>query len=217
MRHLASGLAAAGLVLVASTAATAAIVMINNGLAPPNPANVINFPDGTIIVQNTGCDFLAQGRPCPMPGSPTAVALIEGGEVGSLSTHESSSITMSGGTRRGGIITFDASSITILGGVQPTTYEELIALDSSAIMIFGTGFAVNGAPVGYGPIASGEGQLTGTLLSGDLIDSYFCHFGCTSLARDYQTGLITLVPEPATLTLLGLGLLTLCARGRLGQ
>ena len=57
MRRFASVLAAASWVVAASPAVA---VVINNGLAPPTPANVLNaansFPTDTVFVTNLGCD-----------------------------------------------------------------------------------------------------------------------------------------------------------------
>ena len=186
--------------------------LINNGLAPPNPANVISTAIGDLaLVQNVGCDVVSQGRPCPMPGGPTKVALVNGGVVGSLEARESSSIAMSGGRNDGVIYAFDTSSVELSGG---TIFGDIIALDSSNITIFGTDFAVDGAPVGYGPLSTKTGILTGTLLSGDPINNYFCHSACNQIFIDNPTGLIALVPEPGSLVLLGFGLVALAATWR---
>ena len=77
-------------------------LVINNGLAPPNPANVIDaansFPEDVVFVQNVGCNATVQVPPCFMPGDPTSVELVEGGSVGSaLEAFESSTVTMRGG------------------------------------------------------------------------------------------------------------------------
>jgi hypothetical protein len=258
---------ALALALVAAAPANA--VVIHNGLAPPNPANVIDagnsFPAENVNVQNVGCDVTVQ-FPCVAPGAPTAVSLVNGGVVGgALIAFESSTVTMSGGSVTGtliangssavgmsngavsgdliannsstiavsggsvagSVIAFDSSAVTLAGGFvtgdlvgfdsASVTMNggwvggKLLAVESSAITLFGTGFAVDGTPVGYGPIAALSGTLTGTLLSGDALGNPFCHAGCTQIGSPL-TGLITLVPEPSTPLLitssgaLGLGL-----------
>ena len=76
--RLAISLLALALVLVALAAPAGAItIVINNGLAPPNPANVIDsLSDDDVLVQNVGCNSTVQS-PCPMPwGDPTSVDLV---------------------------------------------------------------------------------------------------------------------------------------------
>jgi len=115
---LSSLFAAASIVFVAELASAASVV-INNGFAPPNPANVINasnsFPGTAVDVQNVGCNVNLID-PCPSPGAPTSVALVTGGVVGGLfEAHETSSITMSGGTA-GALATIESSSAMLSGG-----------------------------------------------------------------------------------------------------
>ena len=76
-------IAASALILVIGESAQAATIMINNGLAPPNPANVID--DDTyywydVHVRNVECPpgWPAGNAddPCPFPGAPTEVAVV---------------------------------------------------------------------------------------------------------------------------------------------
>jgi hypothetical protein len=146
-----------------------------------------------------------------MPGGPTKVEFVNGASSGSLVARESSRIAIRKDVNGGSIYAFDTSSVELFGG---TIFGDIIALDSSNITIFGTDFAVDGAPVGYGPLSIKTGILTGTLLSGDPINNYFCHSGCNQLFIDNPNGLITLVPEPGSLVLLGFGLVALAATWR---
>ena len=63
-------------------------LMINNGLAPPNTANVIDYeiPEDGAYVRNVGCPpgwpAGDPDDPCPSPGDPTEVSLADGGSVG---------------------------------------------------------------------------------------------------------------------------------------
>jgi len=65
------------LLLSAATPASALNILINNGLAPPNPANIID--DGTyasdfVRVRNVGCEVFSDA-PCISPGAPTTVTI----------------------------------------------------------------------------------------------------------------------------------------------
>lgn len=141
--------AALGLVVAAAPGAAGLNIVINNGLAPPNPDNVISsFANGSghsLYVQNVGFDANVL-HPCAAPGAPTTVALIEDAFVGEdLAVYESSTVTISGGD--GAVV--------------------LVATDSAHVTLVGTGFAVDGTPVGYGPPSASYGVLTGTLQSGN--------------------------------------------------
>jgi len=79
-------------------------VVINNGLAPPTPANVIDsWSDwfDTHFVRNQNCPpgwpAVYAGNPCPAPGGPTAAAIVTGGRVMTLYVTETSSATLDGG------------------------------------------------------------------------------------------------------------------------
>jgi hypothetical protein len=228
-------------------------IVIHNGLAPPNPANVIDsddsFSNDFVLVQNVGCDATVQD-PCPMPwGDPTSVELVDGGSVFNLDAYESSTVTMSGGEVHGGLGARDVSHVELEGGsvaghltasgsasvsmsggtlfgslfasesavasvaggvvgsalatygsavvtVRGGAVGYLRADESSIIRVAGSGFAVNGIPVSEGPLQDSAGTLTGTLSSGESINTFFCHSGCSFSPHEQFTGLITLVPEP---------------------
>jgi hypothetical protein len=227
-----------------SAAASAAAIVINNGLAPPNPANVISdaaYQYDGFIIRNVGCPpgWPASGDPwdpCPSPGAATEVELADGGEVGGLDPHDSSTVTISGGrvnmamfasdsstitmtggtvwgvvdlahsssfTITGGILqaetflAYDSATITMTGG---TVYYGFTAEEHSTVTIVGNNFEVDGVPVLYGDLSASSGILTGELLSGDPLD---IHFG------RYDDAIITLIPEPSTALLVGLGLVGL--------
>jgi hypothetical protein len=82
--------ATSALILTMGAAAHAIPIVINNGLAPPHPANVINDAsysgDFDVYVRNVGCPpaWPSGGADwaCPSPGAPTEVALVQGGAVG---------------------------------------------------------------------------------------------------------------------------------------
>jgi hypothetical protein len=89
-------------VLLVAVPTHADTIMINNGLAPPTPANVIDyFTLDNVYVRNVGCPpgwpSVFPTDPCPSPGAPTEVVVVDGGFVPWLFAHDSSAITMTGG------------------------------------------------------------------------------------------------------------------------
>jgi hypothetical protein len=145
----------AGLLLASSVAAQAESFLINNGLAPPTPSNVIDdarYLDDSVLVRNVGCGTPHFNSPCLEPGAPTEVELADGGDLFGLSAWDSSSVTLSGGhvfaangtgtssvTINGGIaehvLTSDTSTVTINGGDE--FYVSVIAEHSSTLIING--------------------------------------------------------------------------------
>jgi hypothetical protein len=188
------------LLLSAAAPAHAGPVMINNGLAPPNPLNVIDdatYIGDNVYVRNVGCPtgwpaVIPDGS-CASPGAATEVEVVSGGATSYLYAYDSSTVTMSGGT---------------VEGIY--RYENLYASDSSVITISGIDFMVDGTPVPFGDLSALTGTLTGTLTSGDFIDNVFYQGG---YAGTY-TGIIRLVPEPSTAALLALGLVGIAAMRR---
>jgi hypothetical protein len=91
----------------------------------------------------------------------------------------------------------EKGQLDIFGGMS---LEELVVVENGIAMVHGCDFAVDGTPVGYVELSSVinqiSGQLTGTLLSGDPLNV---------LCEINDDGQIFLVPEPATILLLGLG------------
>lgn len=174
---------------------TARGILIDNGLAPPNPANIIDesnsVPLGGIDVRDSAA------------GSPTIVEVVAGASVYGISTHGASKVTVNGGT----------------------IAAALDAYDSSTITIFGDDFSVNGHAIGYGPVPSLFGDLAGTLAFGESFALHFCHDGCTvfrvssdgTITPIPHTGTIILAPEPGSATLLGFGCVVLHAWRRRGH
>jgi len=86
-----------------------------------------------------------------------------------------------------------------------TIGSEIRMMTNAELIIKGFNFAIDGKPVGFDKITSILGgdclnesyrTLTGTLANGDIINNQF---------RIGNYASITLVPEPATLLLFGLG------------
>ena len=190
--------------------AEAADVVINNGLAPPNPANVIDYnTSGQVYVRNVGCPpGWPSGEPydpCPAPGAPTEVLIAEGAEVSGLHVYDSSSLAIeSGGAPYGYITAHDDATLTMSGGwatvVGASESAEVtisggsfgfetvlcVATDSAKITIVGTDFTIDGGFVPYGDLW-GTGTLGGYLASGE-------YFGNVNF--NAYDGTITLVPPP---------------------
>jgi len=120
--------------------------------------------------------------------------LISGGTIGEeLQVLDDCRITITGGDLRDGIEAYGQSEITITGGLLGLRFY---AANDCRISIFGTDFAVDGSPVGYGPVSAPIGELTGTLQNGDPLFAMF-------MVQDNAS--VILLPEPAALLLFALG------------
>ena len=153
---------------------------------------------------------------------------VSGGSMGSLATEGSSQITVSGGSmdylavninsrvivsggKVGDLGVHHSSQVIVSGGLLE---GDMYLSTNGVLTIDGSDFAIDGTPVGYIELTSILGlgyddepyrRLTGTLLNGDPLDNDF---------RIGNSAKIILVPEPATLLLLGLGGLILRRKRR---
>lgn len=126
---------------LATGAATAQQVVINNGLAPPTAENVIDAADAygshDVFVRNVGCGAVfPYDAPCAAPGAATQVSLVAGGRVGfSLGVYDTSSIAMSGGSVGLQLRAHDSASVSLVGGSVDNTLE----VNDSATVVLSDG------------------------------------------------------------------------------
>jgi len=97
-----------------------AAIIVNNGLAPPHPANVLMGSPGDVVhVQNVGCDITV-ADPCASPGAPTTVNI--SGYYYSASAHNSSTLYADGDA---GVSAHDRAHLYMLGYYSSThIYDE---------------------------------------------------------------------------------------------
>ena len=132
---------------------------------------------------------------------------VSGGEVGDhVIAYDDSYLDLSGGSALGALVLIGDSTATLSG----TTIGTALQLENNShLTIWGSNFAIDGVSVGYGDIINtGEyvepfygvtysmGTLTGILDNGNIINNTY---------RIYQNSYMTLIPEPATLSLLLFG------------
>jgi len=159
-------LAFATLTLGGVQPATAVTILINNGLAPPNPENVIDdfLVMGTfdlVKVRNAGCGA-APGL-CTAPGAPTTVAIVDGGVAANVLADGSSHVDMQGGDVYGLFLAASGSaSISMTGG---NVHFVLEASEDSQISFLGgyveaqvRGFDAAHITIAGGSIGSGGAQ-----------------------------------------------------------
>jgi len=150
----------------------------------------------------------------------TSQVTISGGLVTySASANDTSTFEISGGNLPYGIWVYGEANFTLTGGLLNSLdtygsskatlrggsiYVLLWSHENSTIEVVGSGFQVDGTPVGEGPLLATSGVLSGTLENGNAINNSF---------YVYDSSSIVLVPEPDTVVLgvtalLGLGLLS---------
>lgn len=127
--------------------APAGLTLIANGLAPPEPNNVIDFPNNpqlTVDVRDEGCivDPDDPPGPCTNPGDPTFVELRSGGSVSTLRVSDLSRLTVLGGELGVALELRDTARARLQGGSVTAATTELssdLALDGGSLGSLATG------------------------------------------------------------------------------
>jgi hypothetical protein len=195
------------------TAASVSVVNVNGGSVGrgfiAESDSTININDGAV-----GRDFVA------FTGSTVNIV---GGTVGrNFNANSGSTINISGGTVSGDFDAASGSTVNITGGIIGSGFD---AFAGSAINLIGFSFVLDGVDLAPGmtpddifPITDRDVVLEGVLADGSPfsfdLNSNFSNF--LDFFDPNATLTVTLVPEPGSLVLLGVGGLLVMRRGREG-
>lgn len=116
-----------------SPTASLATAIINNGLGPPNPANVIStfVPESVYVQSNTTVELVAGGQVGDEVGErfesfDTSTILMSGGFVfDDIFAHDSSHVLMTGGSTTSGLLAEDSATVLLAAGIVGTHLELL--------------------------------------------------------------------------------------------
>jgi hypothetical protein len=148
--------------LISWAGSVSAATLINNGLAPPNPANVIDdetYASDGVRVRDEGCPL---DDACLDPGDSTEVALVEGGTVGlGITVSDSSILTMSGGSVGDTVEIASSATVTLSGGI----IEGYLASNGTLAMSGGT-VKLNLSAMDFSIVTMSGGTVEGHLFAG---------------------------------------------------
>ncbi len=155
-------------------------------------------------------------------GDITTLTVSDGANVvsGFLGAFDNSHVTVQGGVIAWGLVADDHSTIDVAGGdmgwvaassegkvtITGGTMGWIEVYESGVIEIYGTDFNY-----GYGELTELNGLLTGILATGEVLNSRFWR---GDEEENILPGSIVLIPEPATVLLLGIGAVLLRRRRR---
>jgi hypothetical protein len=151
--------------------ASATFLLVNNGSAPPDPANVIEAGESTqadqLGVRNVGCTGTG---PCASPGASTAVRIESGAQLGSAECFDTSQLELADGqlgtnpVSQSLLTARDAASVTMSGGT----------VAGAAGSLGSASFTLSGGTLGAVLFAENQSQLTmsgGEVAMGQVFDA----------------------------------------------
>jgi len=124
---------------------------VNNGLAPPNPANIIDYADTNLNVADLGCTLF----PCGGDGTATTVAVVTGASIsGDTLVFENSHIEMSGGS---------LASVQMYRA-DPAQTSSFLMQGGTITSLWGTSARVEGGTIGT--LTTWDSVMTGGTITG---------------------------------------------------
>jgi len=195
------------------------IVLLGFGVAAGPADAVIVFNDGRTHKISTMVheDIHIYDGP---GGAPTLIRLLAGAETDDVDVFQNSRFEMIAGEIEDGTLSlYDHGQAELSGGrisddaMRVNDFSRLIITGgdigpgfrcsgNSEVFIYGSGFQIDGVPVGYGPVTRPNGFLSGDLLYGRI----------SALYAISDSAAVTLVPEPASAVVLCLGGVALILR-----
>ncbi len=186
---------ATAVMLLNTQQALAATLLINNGLAPPNSANVIDFEvpaDTEFYVADQGCGI----APGCFGTQATEVELVDGGSFNIVELFGRSSLTLSGGSFNDAILAdestatmingsggglYSVGTVSIQGGSVASVQGDFVSVSGGTVIgsLNGVSVLISGGFVGgvYAGSAIITGGTIGTLYSSGDFEVYSGEIG----------------------------------------